>query len=176
MVCVRFSAGGAAGVKRAVEVCGTHGTTATRFVHPPEARGALTSSRLASRSAPQMGVPHRAQSPRVWPIRWMPDCALAADARPDAQSAPSKIHENTKNSRAIARLSVACLEGLEPPVSWFVAKHSIRLSYRHTLFQQHEILYQRRLKMSMQNCGNSKVNNISRPHETRKKRAYYPQI
>ena len=26
----------------------------------------------------------------------------------------------------------ACLEGLEPPVSWFVAKHSIRLSYRHT--------------------------------------------
>ena len=46
---------------------------------------------------------------------------------------------------------MACLEGLEPPVSWFVAKHSIRLSYRHMLFQQHEILYQRRRKMSIPN-------------------------
>ena len=96
MVCVRFSAGGAAGVKRAVDVCGTHGTTAARLLIRRTRGCILTSSRLASRSAPQMGVPHRAQSPRVWPIRWMPDCALAADARPDAQFAPSKIHENTK--------------------------------------------------------------------------------
>ena len=115
MVCVRFSAGGAAEVKRAVDVCGTHGTTATRFVHLPEARGALTSSRLASRSAPRMGVPHRAQSPRVWPIRWTQGCALtptrldsratngrgsityrAQPPRPSAESVSSKIHENTK--------------------------------------------------------------------------------
>ncbi len=34
---------------------------------------------------------------------------------------------------------MACLEGLEPPVSWFVAKHSIRLSYRHSLV--HNIAY-----------------------------------
>ena len=26
---------------------------------------------------------------------------------------------------------LACLEGLEPPTYWFVASHSIRLSYRH---------------------------------------------
>ena len=26
---------------------------------------------------------------------------------------------------------VACLEGLEPPTYWFVASHSIQLSYRH---------------------------------------------
>ncbi len=27
--------------------------------------------------------------------------------------------------------TVACLEGLEPPTYWFVASHSIQLSYRH---------------------------------------------
>ncbi len=26
---------------------------------------------------------------------------------------------------------LACLEGLEPPTYWFVASHSIQLSYRH---------------------------------------------
>ena len=26
---------------------------------------------------------------------------------------------------------LACLEGFEPATFWFVAKHSIRLSYRH---------------------------------------------
>ena len=28
---------------------------------------------------------------------------------------------------------MACLKGFEPLTFWFVAKHSIRLSYRHTL-------------------------------------------
>ena len=28
--------------------------------------------------------------------------------------------------------NMACLEGLEPPTYWFVASHSIQLSYRHT--------------------------------------------
>ncbi len=28
-------------------------------------------------------------------------------------------------------LRLACLEGLEPPTYWFVASHSIQLSYRH---------------------------------------------
>ena len=28
---------------------------------------------------------------------------------------------------------MACLEGFEPPTFWFVAKHSIRLSYRHMM-------------------------------------------
>lgn len=27
---------------------------------------------------------------------------------------------------------MACLEGFEPPTYWFVASHSIQLSYRHT--------------------------------------------
>ena len=30
------------------------------------------------------------------------------------------------------RGALACLEGFEPPTFWFVAKHSIRLSYKHT--------------------------------------------
>ena len=37
---------------------------------------------------------------------------------------------------------MACLEGFEPPTFWFVAKHSIRLSYKHiTLSRQHNVLY-----------------------------------
>ena len=36
----------------------------------------------------------------------------------------------------------ACLEGFEPPTFWFVAKHSIRLSYRHT-FLRTAIIIQR---------------------------------
>ena len=35
----------------------------------------------------------------------------------------------------------ACLEGFEPPTFWFVAKHSIRLSYRYMRSNEHEILY-----------------------------------
>ena len=37
---------------------------------------------------------------------------------------------------------VACLKGFEPLTFWFVAKHSIRLSYRHMqLFFNAHILY-----------------------------------
>ena len=38
-----------------------------------------------------------------------------------------------RKSRIYYAFSVflACLEGFEPPTFWFVAKHSIRLSYRH---------------------------------------------
>ena len=31
---------------------------------------------------------------------------------------------------------MACLKGFEPLTFWFVAKHSIRLSYRHMAFSQ----------------------------------------
>ncbi len=35
---------------------------------------------------------------------------------------------------AIATVLLACLEGFEPPTYWFVASHSIQLSYKHTSF------------------------------------------
>ncbi len=34
----------------------------------------------------------------------------------------------------------ACLEGFEPPTFWFVAKHSIRLSYRHMFLRTVNII------------------------------------
>ena len=37
-----------------------------------------------------------------------------------------KLLENTKSLNLNS-----CLEGFEPPTFWFVAKHSIQLSYRH---------------------------------------------
>ena len=38
-----------------------------------------------------------------------------------------------------ATFAVACLEGFEPPTYWFVASHSIRLSYRHIV--SHNMIY-----------------------------------
>ena len=41
------------------------------------------------------------------------------------------IHKKIVRIHTIRTIFVACLEGFEPPTFWFVAKHSIRLSYRH---------------------------------------------
>ena len=38
--------------------------------------------------------------------------------------------KNRLGNQAVLRI-VACLEGFEPPTYWFVASHSIQLSYRH---------------------------------------------
>ena len=45
---------------------------------------------------------------------------------------------------------MACLKGFEPLTFWFVAKHSIRLSYRHMAFSQGAyIVYRARGRLSM---------------------------
>ena len=42
--------------------------------------------------------------------------------------------QKTLNTNCVQGFLLACLEGLEPPTYWFVASHSIQLSYRHILF------------------------------------------
>ncbi len=44
-------------------------------------------------------------------------------------SEPMTFQKKSRRERYIVRDDVARQEGLEPPTFWFVAKHSIRLSY-----------------------------------------------
>ena len=64
---------------------------------------------------------------------------------------------------------MACLKGFEPLTFWFVAKHSIRLSYRHMTFSQGAyIVYRARGRLSMVLAAESTILHFCRKEGTEK--------